>query len=307
MDQAVRSDPTILRLDHVSGGYVLDNKFFEKAHEISMEICRGGVYGLLGPTSSGKTTVLKLITQKASLSSGRIEYSGRTSEYLGKSRRRIVYIPQDSPDSLDEFHTLEEQIAKVLQTWNIEYNRESIEEIALSLGIGKDLLHSKPYAISQGQRHMISLIMALSVKPDLMIMDEPFTALDVIQKAALSETIMSMAKQYGIAFLVSGTDPGIITYVSDFIYVIYCGQIVEYGPKIDMISAPKHPLSAMLLKYIPSYRNRGIEFNEFVHKCNRDKCTFIDHCAYSTDKCRTKIKMIRLGENGVRCVRWENQ
>src|SRR5476649_1007317 len=237
---------------------------------ISFEIKRGECVALVGESGSGKSvsalSILKLLPYPtATHPSGSIRFKGR--ELLGLSEREIrgirgndiSIIFQEPMTSLNPLHTIESQIGEILQLHSGirgAMARARTLELLTQVGIPEPetRLRSYPHQLSGGQRQRVMIAMALANEPDLLIADEPTTALDVTVQAQILNLLKEMQARYGMALLFITHDLGIVRKVADRVCVMTQGEIVEQGPVAEVFARPQHAYTRHLLSAEPKGR-----------------------------------------------------
>src|SRR5258706_7173012 len=234
---------------------------------ISFEIKRGECVALVGESGSGKSvsalSILKLLPYPtASHPSGSIHFKGR--ELLELSEREIrgirgndiSIIFQEPMTSLNPLHTIESQIGEILQLHSAisgPMARARTLELLTQVGIPEPetRLASYPHQLSGGQRQRVMIAMALANEPDLLIADEPTTALDVTIQAQILELLKALQRELGMAMLLITHDLGVVRRMADRVYVMSKGAIVEEGRTADVFERPKHPYTRHLMSAEP--------------------------------------------------------
>ncbi len=234
---------------------------------VSFEIKRGECVALVGESGSGKSvsalSVLKLLPYPAaSHPSGSIRFKGQELLSLSENRIRgirgndISIIFQEPMTSLNPLHTIEAQIMEIMQLHNPVSNqmaRERTLELLRQVGIPDPemRLQSYPHQLSGGQRQRVMIAMALANEPDLLIADEPTTALDVTVQAQILALLAEIRERLGMSLLFITHDLGIVRRIADHVCVMNGGKIVEQGPVEQVFNAPKHPYTRDLLAAEP--------------------------------------------------------
>jgi microcin C transport system ATP-binding protein len=234
---------------------------------ISFEIKRGECVALVGESGSGKSvsalSILKLLPYpSASHPSGHIRFNGRDLLQLTENEIRsirgndISIIFQEPMTSLNPLHTIEDQIGEILRLHNGIGNqmaRARTLELLTQVGIPEPetRLHSYPHQLSGGQRQRVMIAMALANEPDLLIADEPTTALDVTVQAQILALLADIRARLGMSLLFITHDLGIVRRIADTVCVMNSGKIVEKGPVEQVFGAPKHPYTKALLAAEP--------------------------------------------------------
>ena len=239
----------------------------EAVRGISLEVDRGESVALVGESGSGKSvtalSVLRLLPYpQAWHPGGRIEFDGEslldapTAALRSLRGRRIAMIFQEPMTSLNPLHTVEKQIREALRlhrSIDTAAARERVLELLdlVHLRGAEHRLASYPHQLSGGQRQRVMIAMALANDPDLLIADEPTTALDVTIQAQILELLRELRNRLGMALLLITHDLGIVRKMADRVYVMNAGNIVEHGPMRRVFDAPEHPYTRHLLAATP--------------------------------------------------------
>ncbi|MBE0616504.1 MAG: ABC transporter ATP-binding protein, partial [Proteobacteria bacterium] len=237
---------------------------------VSLEIGRGEAVGLVGESGSGKSvtalSVLKLLPYPAARHPrGEVRLEGEELLNAPEARlreirgNRIAMIFQEPLSSLNPLHSIEKQINEVLfvhKGLGRRQARERVVELLHLVGLPQavDRLSSLPHEFSGGQQQRIMIAMALANEPDLLIADEPTTALDVTVQAQILELLHDLRRRLGMALLLITHDLGIVRKVTDRVYVMTEGEVVEHGPSGRVFAAPEHPYTRRLLAAEPKGR-----------------------------------------------------
>jgi microcin C transport system ATP-binding protein len=240
---------------------------------VSFEINKGETLALVGESGSGKSTtalsILKLLPYPAcSHPSGKILFKGRDVLPLSEAEIRhirgndITIIFQEPMTSLNPLHTIERQIGEILelhQGLRGQAARDRTVELLTQVGIPDPVgrLKSYPHQMSGGQRQRVMIAMALANEPDLLIADEPTTALDVTVQAQILKLLKEIQSRHGMAMLYITHDLGIVRKIADRVCVMSKGKIVEHGPVERVYTAPEHPYTRALLAAEPLRNDVG--------------------------------------------------
>jgi oligopeptide/dipeptide ABC transporter ATP-binding protein len=294
--------------------------------DVSFSIKTGETIGIVGESGSGKSltalSVLRLIPRQSSrISKGRIVFCGEDlSQFTEKRMRkvrgdRISMIFQEPMTSLNPVYTVGNQIMETIMAHQ-RITKKEAEEKAVSLLRAVRIpepetrLLQYPHQLSGGMRQRVMIAIALACSPDLLIADEPTTALDVTVQAQILELIKELSRKNKMSIMLITHDMGVVAEVCDRVMVMYAGQIVESGLVDEIFENPKHPYTSALLKCIPTLESDDKEL--FVIEgsvplpYNMPKgCRFQDRCAYKTVDCENENNM-KLKEykpnHLVRCV-----
>lgn len=243
----------------VRAGLGMAHKKVRAVDDISFSIERETVFALVGESGCGKSTVARLILKLIPPTSGRILFKGRDlSDLKGDSlkefRRSVQIVFQDPFASLNPRKTVFSTISEPLKIHKLAKGRD-LRDIVVSLlnkvGLDRDVLDRYPHEFSGGQRQRICIARALSVSPELIVADEPLSALDVSIQAQILNLLKEIKEQSRLSFLFISHDLNVVRYFSDRIAVMYLGRIVEASPTDELFQRPLHPYTEMLLSSTP--------------------------------------------------------
>lgn len=275
-------------------------------NDVSLSIAPGEALGLVGESGSGKSTVARAIEGLLPVSSGSIRLAGvelvdaNRAELRGM-RRQFQMVFQDPYSSLDPSMSIESTLIEPLVVHKIanraEATRRAVASIE-SVGLRASDLGKYPHEFSGGQRQRIAIARALMPSPDLLILDEAVSALDVSTRAQILQLLQDLRRELGLAYLFIGHDLAVVQRMSDRIAVMYLGKIVESGPADRVIQQPEHPYTASLMASVPRVRPAEIDVADRQRRLQvrtdppdpwdpPSGCAFSSRCAFAMDKCRT--------------------
>jgi len=287
---------------------------------VSLDLHPGEVVGLVGESGSGKSTLAygatRLLRAPAVITSGSVRYAGRrlttptdvlqlTTDQLTKLRwREIAIVFQSAMNALNPVLNVHDQLTDVIRA-HLEVSRRDATTKAAGLldlvGIPRTRLRSYPHELSGGMRQRVMIAMALATDPEVVIMDEPTTALDVVVQREILGQILDLKDSLGFAILFITHDLSLLLELADRIAVMYAGQLMEVGTAVEIHHEPAHPYTKRLLRSFPSLRGPRRELSG-IPGTPPDLldpppgCPFLPRCTEGTDAC-AKI-VIRLA--GVR-------
>ena len=303
---------TVLSVQNLRMAFPLESGFFRKKtgslqvlDDVSFSIRAGETYGLVGESGCGKTTTARCITQLVTDYEGAINFADKniaelSSRALKNERRRFQIIFQDPFSSLDPRQNAGDIVAEPLKIHKLvksskELNHR-VDELFLQVGLTLNMKKRFVHEFSGGQRQRIGIARALACKPDLIVCDEPISALDVSIQAQIINLLIDIQRATGISYLFIAHDLAAVKHISDFISVMYLGNIVESAPAEKLYTEPMHPYTQVLLSAIPipdpeveKTREHTLIRGETPSLYNRPEgCTFHNRCIYATDICRKK-------------------
>lgn len=307
----------LLRITDYVVEFKTENGTKQAINHLNLTIHKGESLGLVGEAGAGKTTtalgVLRLLPKhSAKIKSGIIEFHGENMAKFSERRLReirgdkISMIFQNPLTSLNPVFTVGEQIAMVLRKHKNIGNKQAMEEagkLMETVGIAKERINDYPHQFSGGMRQRIGIAAALACSPELLIADEPTTALDVTIQAQILELMKKLQKQYDTSLLMITHNLGIISELCRNVAVMYAGAIIEYGSVKEVFTNPMHPYTKGLLGAIPTLDDQKERLvaipGEVANPYHLPKgCSFNPRCECKNADCAKEIPpMIKINES----------
>ena len=307
----------LLRITDYVVEFKTENGTKQAINHLNLTIHKGESLGLVGEAGAGKTTtalgVLRLLPKhSAKIKSGIIEFHGEDMAKFSERRLReirgdkISMIFQNPLTSLNPVFTVGEQIAMVLRKHKNIGNKQAMEEagkLMETVGIAKERINDYPHQFSGGMRQRIGIAAALACSPELLIADEPTTALDVTIQAQILELMKKLQKQYDTSLLMITHNLGIISELCKNVAVMYAGAIIEYGSVKEVCTNPMHPYTKGLLGAIPTLDDQKERLvaipGEVANPYHLPKgCSFNPRCECKNADCAEEIPpMIKINES----------
>lgn len=306
----------------VQGASVRQKQQLYALDDVSLELRRGETLGVIGESGCGKSTLSRCIVSLHKPTSGKILLDGQDiSAMRGDEKRamhrRIQMIFQDPYSSLDPRKTVAQTVMEPFQIHNIQPEGMSrldrTLELIQAVGLDQYHLHRYPYEFSGGQRQRISIARALTLSPELLVCDEPVSALDVSMQAQVLNLLIRIQQEFHLTYLFISHDLSVIRYISDQIAVMYLGQIVEMCPAGDIYDHPLHPYTKALLSAIPPSspfeKKQRIELEGDIPSPigRQPGCPLASRCPHCTERCRVERPPLKAvdGAHTVACFLYE--
>ncbi len=317
---------TILQVENLTMHYITRAGAVSAVDDVSFTLAEGESLGLVGESGCGKTSVanslLKLLADNARITGGRILFKGVDFVPLNEAQmrpyrwRNIAMVFQAAMNSLNPVYRVGDQIIEALEThlspYSFDQARQRVAELFTMVGLDPRLMDQYPHEYSGGMRQRAVIAMALACNPDIIIADEPTTALDVIVQDTLLRQLQTLQARIGMSMIYISHDIAVIAEVSDRIGVMYAGKLVELASAEDIFHQPLHPYTIALMSAFPSVTGprRALqtlpgEPPDLLHP--PDGCRFHPRCPFASNQCREQTPLFqdRGGGHAVAC--WHPQ
>ena len=304
----------------IGGGFLKPPKRARAVDGVSFGIERGGTFGLVGESGSGKTTVGRMLLRLIEPDEGRILFDGidvraLASGELRALRRRVQIVFQDPFGSLDPRVRVGDAIAAPIRLHALRPAgrvRERVAELLDLVGLAPYHAGRYPHEFSGGQRQRVAIARALGVEPELIVLDEPVSALDVSIQAQVVNLLAELRSRLGVSYLFISHDMAVVRHLATNVGVMYAGRLVETAPAAALFADPRHPYTRMLLAASPSPVPRpraeraGLAGEPPSPFGTEQGCPFASRCPHAIEPCRTArppLDAYRAEDHRAACIR----
>jgi dipeptide transport system ATP-binding protein len=300
----------------IGGGMFSPTRTLKALDGASFTLERGKTLAVVGESGCGKSTLARVITMieaptSGSFKIGGTEIAGASGETLKSMRARVQIVFQNPYGSLNPRqkigHALEEPLLVNTNIGQLE-RTEKAREMMVAVGLRPEHYDRYPHMFSGGQRQRIAIARALMLNPEILVLDEPVSALDVSIQAQVLNLLASLQEKFNLAYLFISHDLTVIKHIADTAIVMYLGHVVEQGPADRLFSSPSHPYTQALLSATPQAdpllkKERIILQGELPSPLNPPSgCTFRTRCPYAFDKCSQIVPpLIEIHDRRVAC------
>ena len=309
-----------LQVEDLSVDYVTKEETVHAVSGVSFSLEKGHVLGLVGETGAGKTTIARTIlrvlqTPPAVVRGGRVLLEGEDllaiseQEMCDVRGKKITMIFQDPMTSLNPVMTVGQQIAEVIRLHSdlpAAETRKRAEEMLETVGIPAERYDEYPHQFSGGMKQRVVIAIALACSPELLLADEPTTALDVTIQAQVLDLMRDLNRVNGCTTILITHDLGVVAEMCDEVAIIYAGEIVESGTLEQIFERPAHPYTLGLFGALPKL-NENVEWLSPIEGLPPDPtdlpagCRFHPRCKYADERCRSCAPALRETEPGHLC------
>jgi oligopeptide transport system ATP-binding protein len=299
---------------HVGGGFLARRNALtiRAVDDVSFSIVRGETFGLVGESGCGKTTLGQTIIRLYNPTAGSINFNGADISSLNaaemrKHRRGMQMIFQDPSASLDPRMTVGSIISEPLNIYGIgsrDERRERVRELLRVVGLNSYFVNRYPHEFSGGQRQRIGIARSLALNPELIICDEPVSALDVSIQAQVLNLLRQLQSEFNLTYLFIAHNLAVVAHISDRVGVMYLGKLVEIGESRRITEDPKHPYTQALISAVPipvpgRQRDRIILEGDVPSPANPPSgCRFHPRCPIARPDCKEVEPVLRELEPG---------
>ena len=313
-------EQNLLEIKNLHVHYVTDTEDVQAVNGVNLRLKQGEVLGLVGETGAGKTTVALSVMQLVPdppgiILDGEILFKGRNLIYNTKKENQemrgngISMIVQDPMTALNPIMTIGQQLAEVVIKHKKLGKKEALEvaaEMLEKVGVTRDRLNDYPHQFSGGMKQRAIIAMALLCNPEILIADEPTTALDVTIQAQVLEIIRNLVREQDMSMILITHDLGVVAETCDHVAIMYAGEVVEYGTVWDVYTNPKHPYTRGLFDSIPKMDGEEERLSPIPGLAPNSTalpggCYFHPRCKFCQDRCREQSPEMKGTEHQYKC------
>ncbi|KFC71320.1 Oligopeptide transport ATP-binding protein OppF [Devosia sp. LC5] len=279
---------------------------------VSFTLARGETLSLVGESGCGKSTTGLALMGLVKPTGGQVNFDGQEIRSFNRAalksyRRRMQIVFQDPFSSLNPRQRVRDIIRAPLDIHNVGTKAERTERVAelmQRVGLRPDQADNFAHQFSGGQRQRIGIARALALNPDIIVCDEPVSALDVSVQAQILNLLSDLQRDLGVSYLAVSHDLGVVEYISHRVAVMYLGRIVEIAPKTKIFANPAHPYTELLMRSAPSHdprkRHQFSATNDDIPSATRKPsgCAFHTRCPLATDVCKTVDPQLSARDEG---------
>lgn len=320
----------LLEIKNLETAFRIQDDYFNAVDKVSLELYKNEVLAIVGESGCGKstlaTTIMGLHNNNLTKSTGEVNYKGKnllelTEEEMNKIRtKEIGMVFQDPLSSLNPLQRIGIQIEEALiyhTDLDAGKRKERVIELLINVGIPNPerCARQYPHELSGGMRQRVMIAMALSCKPNILIADEPTTALDVTIQAQILDLIKQLQSDIHAGIILITHDLGVVAEMADRVAVLYAGEVVEIGTAEQIFKNPTHPYTRSLLKSIPNFEDEGSDdlyviegMVPSIKNLNRTGCRFADRIPWVKEEEHEEYPSLHEVEDGhfVRCTCYKN-
>jgi len=310
-------------IENLKAYYFTSTGTVKAVDNVSFSLKKGESIGIAGESACGKSTlglsIMKMLQPPGEIVGGKIILHGTDvlaiseDEFNKKVRwKRIAMVFQGAMNALDPVYSVKDQMKEVLRHHDFPEDKmqEHVIEAVRQVGLDQSVLDRYPHELSGGMKQRIVIAIALILKPEFVIADEPTTALDVLVQAQIINLLKKLKKE-GMTIMLITHDLAIVSEIAEKVGIMYAGEIVEFGSAEQIYNEPKHPYTQALIAAIP--RLKGEKKISYVKGTPPNLinppsgCRFYDRCPYAMDVCKQDPRLVRIKDGFVRCWLYEDK
>ena len=324
MTKDAQNNEVVLKVEHLTKHYPIKKGLFGKSgacvhalEDASFEVHRGETFAIVGESGCGKSTTGKCILRLTEPTSGEVwldseDFTKLKGDDLTRARQQMKLIFQDPYSSLNPRMTVADIIAEPIDiagTYKTREERDArVEEIMQAVGLDLAFKYRYPHEFSGGQRQRIGIARAIVLEPQIVVCDEPVSALDVSVQAKVINLLEELQEKLGLSYIFISHDLSVVKHISDTVMVMYLGHTMELASKEDLFAEPLHPYTKALLDVIPRIRHERIQDKKVLEgdvpsPTNPPAgCVFHTRCTHCMKVCCEREPQMREVKPGHKCA-----
>ena len=316
MSDLLKVENLTVRFEVKRGGGWNKKSYLYAVDDVSFTVKKGETLAIVGESGSGKTTAALAVARLVKAYSGKVALAGedilqKEAEALRQTRQKIQFIFQDPYSSLNPRKRAEAIVREPLDSLSRKSEDEKtkiVDDLFEAVGLRPEQQRLFPHQFSGGQRQRIGIARALATQPELIICDEPVSALDVAVQAQILNLLRKLQKDFGLTYLFISHDLGVVQHMSDSIAVMYMGKVVEHADRLSLFQTPRHPYTQALLSAVPTVdrAKRAQQKRILIPGDTPDPvnlpagCRFANRCPTAQAICQTMEPELKSDTNGHR-------
>ena len=316
MSDLLKVENLTVRFEVKRGGGWNKKSYLYAVDDVSFTVKKGETLAIVGESGSGKTTAALAVARLVKAYSGKVALAGedilqKEAEALRQTRQKVQFIFQDPYSSLNPRKRAEAIVREPLDSLSRKSEDEKtkiVDDLFEAVGLRPEQQRLFPHQFSGGQRQRIGIARALATQPELIICDEPVSALDVAVQAQILNLLGKLQKDFGLTYLFISHDLGVVQHMSDSIAVMYMGKVVEHADRLSLFQTPRHPYTQALLSAVPTVdrAKRAQQKRILIPGDTPDPvnlpagCRFANRCPTAQAICQTMEPELKSDTNGHR-------
>jgi peptide/nickel transport system ATP-binding protein len=316
MSDLLKVENLTVRFEVKRGGGWNKKSYLYAVDDVSFTVKKGETLAIVGESGSGKTTAALAVARLVKAYSGKVALAGKDilqkeAEALRQTRQKVQFIFQDPYSSLNPRKRAEAIVREPLDSLSRKSEDEktkAVDDLFEAVGLRPEQQRLFPHQFSGGQRQRIGIARALATQPELIICDEPVSALDVAVQAQIINLLRKLQKDFGLTYLFISHDLGVVQHMSDSIAVMYMGKVVEHADRLSLFQTPRHPYTQALLSAVPTVdrAKRAQQKRILIPGDTPDPvnlpagCRFANRCPTAQAICQTMEPELKSDTNGHR-------